>query len=764
MSACRASPRGPLHAYEQVRDMTTRSPQALAGHASFLTRGRTPWLLAALLLTGVGLGACANKSLTNPDSTLTGPGRANSPSVTPAQVTDLKVSATTDSSITLTWTQVDDGTGKPADYQMKYAPPPIQWGSASVVTSGGCADPIVGTSIGTTLTCTVTGRTAGATYDFQVVSFKKGGSWRIYGPLSNIAEGRAAGTPSSVTDLKVASTNDSSATLSYTEVGDGAGGTAIHQVRYARTPIGAGWGSATVVTTGTCASSLTGTAVGATTTCTVLGLKADSSYDFQMSSARYDSTGTVFADSLSNVATGVAAAGPTAATALPSPVTNLNVTATTDSSATLSFTEVSDGAGGTAIHQVRYALTPIGWGWGSATVVTQGTCAGNLTGTSVGATVTCTVLGLKADSSYDFQMSSARNDSTGTVFADSLSNVATGVTAVDPPASTSLAGVKILPSNFSLGTATWTQLYVTVTDSTGTVLTGQALSWASSNPLVATVDGNGLVTGLAPGTATITVTSDGMTGTATATVNLISSTTSSNNEPSGLTPITDRPFSAFNEDGWSDDMESTFSIVQDATAPVSPSNVGQAYYPAGSPDGFNPVLDEYSFSSAGYTTLYVSFWVKISSNWQSDTGGNKIGYMWMHNQPTAYALFVPTTTSPDSVFGSLHSQIRLQSSPDGSGGEQCLYANVKDVPIVRGQWQHWEVLMTSNTGNNYDGTVKWWIDGTLAGDYTDIRFADASESNTWQKVSWAPVYGGGGPQTVQQDQYMWMDNYYASGQ
>lgn len=51
-------------------------------------------------------------------------------------------------------------------------------------------------------------------------------------------------------------------------------------------------------------------------------------------------------------------------------------------------------------------------------------------------------------------------------------------------------------------------------DASGSPLSGRALAWASTSPVVASVDGSGIVTGTAPGTATITATSEGKAGTA----------------------------------------------------------------------------------------------------------------------------------------------------------------------------------------------------------------------------------------------------------
>lgn len=58
----------------------------------------------------------------------------------------------------------------------------------------------------------------------------------------------------------------------------------------------------------------------------------------------------------------------------------------------------------------------------------------------------------------------------------------------------------------------------TLRDAAGQSLTGRAITWASSVPTVATVDGAGAITTLAAGATTISATSEGRTGSATLTV------------------------------------------------------------------------------------------------------------------------------------------------------------------------------------------------------------------------------------------------------
>jgi plastocyanin len=56
------------------------------------------------------------------------------------------------------------------------------------------------------------------------------------------------------------------------------------------------------------------------------------------------------------------------------------------------------------------------------------------------------------------------------------------------------------------------QLAASATDANGNVVTGLTAAWTTSNPAVATVNGNGLVSGVSVGAATITATISGIAG------------------------------------------------------------------------------------------------------------------------------------------------------------------------------------------------------------------------------------------------------------
>jgi len=80
--------------------------------------------------------------------------------------------------------------------------------------------------------------------------------------------------------------------------------------------------------------------------------------------------------------------------------------------------------------------------------------------------------------------------------------------------------VTVLPNPSSTFVGFTTTLTATLKDANGNTLTGRTVTWQSSNTTVASVNSSGVVTGLAPGTSTITATSEGKSGTSTLSVTL----------------------------------------------------------------------------------------------------------------------------------------------------------------------------------------------------------------------------------------------------
>jgi Big-like domain-containing protein/parallel beta helix pectate lyase-like protein len=81
-----------------------------------------------------------------------------------------------------------------------------------------------------------------------------------------------------------------------------------------------------------------------------------------------------------------------------------------------------------------------------------------------------------------------------------------------------VATVSVSPATVSVAVGSPAALSATPQDSAGHLLSGRAVSWTTSNGAVATVSASGLVTGVTVGSATITATSEGKSGTAAITV------------------------------------------------------------------------------------------------------------------------------------------------------------------------------------------------------------------------------------------------------
>jgi len=102
-----------------------------------------------------------------------------------------------------------------------------------------------------------------------------------------------------------------------------------------------------------------------------------------------------------------------------------------------------------------------------------------------------------------------------TISAASEGKTGTATVTVSPKP---VSAVIVSPGQASVMVGQTTQLTAQVTDEQGNVLSGRPISFASDNTGVATVSASGVVTGVAPGSATITATSEGKSGTATVTV------------------------------------------------------------------------------------------------------------------------------------------------------------------------------------------------------------------------------------------------------
>jgi Bacterial Ig-like domain (group 2) len=99
----------------------------------------------------------------------------------------------------------------------------------------------------------------------------------------------------------------------------------------------------------------------------------------------------------------------------------------------------------------------------------------------------------------------------------SYGGVTNVITVVVRPA---IARVVVNPSKLIVLVKTTQPLTVRLEDAAGNVLKNRVVTWTSSNPSIAMVDGTGRVSGVAPGNVSVTATSEGVAGSSNVTVTL----------------------------------------------------------------------------------------------------------------------------------------------------------------------------------------------------------------------------------------------------
>jgi hypothetical protein len=224
-----------------------------------------------------------------------------------------------------------------------------------------------------------------------------------------------------------------------------------------------------------------------------------------------------------------------------------------------------------------------------------------------------------------------------------------------------------------------------------------------------------------------------------------------------MTVISDRPFSALNENGWTDFWG--VNVVSDPTAPRSPSSVGQQVFPAGFGGGSSTgVAGIPRLAGTTYHTLYISGWLKISSNWQGHlTSVNKV--LHINVGGINHAVFNLWGVGS----GKMQAGILLQGIVnDGAGNTWAnWYPNLGPAgEIVRGQWHHVEIVLVGNTVGAANGRVDWWLDGAKIGSHTGIQFV--AGDGVWDDFAWSPTWGGLGD-VVRSTMTMSFDHLYLSG-
>jgi hypothetical protein len=162
--------------------------------------------------------------------------------------------------------------------------------------------------------------------------------------------------------------------------------------------------------------------------------------------------------------------------------------------------------------------------------------------------------------------------------------------------------------------------------------------------------------------------------------------------------------------------------------------------------------------------VYAGFWWKASPNWQQETNSavSKIAFFVSNGgwdvfigmqgpQGGPYALSV-VFESPTLSNG------HLPASYGDNPGTRILLGNVSRPSVSPGNWYRIEMYSKhSTTATSRDGIFRWWVNGALCGDYTNVNFIDLP----WVQFNLSPTWGGMNNTKTQTD-YYWFDHIHLS--
>lgn len=217
---------------------------------------------------------------------------------------------------------------------------------------------------------------------------------------------------------------------------------------------------------------------------------------------------------------------------------------------------------------------------------------------------------------------------------------------------------------------------------------------------------------------------------------------------------------------------------EDPTAPASPPGVAAVNYPRGFEAGRGPVNFS-GWDAAGHgpngqkSAIYLSLWIKLDgANYENHAVGTKLVFLGGGLPPTTrgqsgnqVVLFLK-----GSGKTAVASQFRVemhQFFPKEAGAPfvaRFLRQNVDQRPLVRaGSWHHFEVILNVNDPGIPNGRLRWWIDGALVMNYSNVLYRPkaATQAGFWNlKVN--PTWGGTGGRKSRPDAIL-IDHIYLSG-
>lgn len=233
------------------------------------------------------------------------------------------------------------------------------------------------------------------------------------------------------------------------------------------------------------------------------------------------------------------------------------------------------------------------------------------------------------------------------------------------------------------------------------------------------------------------------------------------NEPVGSTQVLDCNFSSTPGACGIQDIYSSAIRDSDGTAPISPSGVIRSTIRAGNSSGGMQL--NYATPNPNNREMFMGIIWRTNPEFQGRPNSNKLFFL---RGPQANGVWIFGNSalvngSAPLIFGHNTGGGLLDNSHACSAdlGLLC-FPNVGPGLLTRGVWTKIEAYVKSSTTNtSRDGIVRWWINGVLVGNYTNLNYGGTAGINEWV---WSETWDGFVNPVPTQDWSHYLDHLYIS--